>query len=172
MAEDKKRESEAIIPSQMGTNKYASQKGMTSFGMPRDVKKSADVPEFEAIAKNPAITPNFGIIPLQMGWNGGASQKGMTGFGMPRDVRGKHLKRLWELEFPEEATGPMFEQTATNGTVPTPGQVQVQPVSQFQPQQVHYQQQVTPQARPPMAPPRPSAPHQQHKAPPVPPMKR
>lgn len=27
----------------------------------------------------------------------------MTGFGTPRDVRGKHLKRLWELEFPEEA---------------------------------------------------------------------
>lgn len=26
----------------------------------------------------------------------------MTGFGTPRDVRGKHLKRLWELEFPEE----------------------------------------------------------------------
>lgn len=30
-------------------------------------------------------------------------QKGMTGFGMPRDVKGKHLKRIWELEFPEEA---------------------------------------------------------------------
>ncbi|KAK5973019.1 hypothetical protein GCK32_014238, partial [Trichostrongylus colubriformis] len=29
--------------------------------------------------------------------------KGMTGFGMPRDVKGKHLKRIWELEFPEEA---------------------------------------------------------------------
>lgn len=29
----------------------------------------------------------------------------MTGFGMPRDVKGKHLKRIWELEFPEEAIG-------------------------------------------------------------------
>lgn len=27
----------------------------------------------------------------------------MTGFGAPRDVKGKHLKRIWELEFPEEA---------------------------------------------------------------------
>lgn len=27
----------------------------------------------------------------------------MTGFGCPRDVKGKHLKRIWELEFPEEA---------------------------------------------------------------------
>lgn len=27
--------------------------------------------------------------------------KGMTGFGCPRDVKGKHLKRIWELEFPE-----------------------------------------------------------------------
>ncbi|VDK62996.1 unnamed protein product [Cylicostephanus goldi] len=26
----------------------------------------------------------------------------MTGFGTPRDVKGKHLKRIWELEFPEE----------------------------------------------------------------------
>ena len=27
----------------------------------------------------------------------------MTGFGTPRDVKGKHLKRIWELEFPDEA---------------------------------------------------------------------
>lgn len=27
----------------------------------------------------------------------------MTSFGMPRDVKGKHLKRIWELEFPDEA---------------------------------------------------------------------
>uniref|UniRef100_A0A914RF14 Uncharacterized protein n=1 Tax=Parascaris equorum TaxID=6256 RepID=A0A914RF14_PAREQ len=27
----------------------------------------------------------------------------MTGFGAPRDVKGKHLKRIWELEYPEEA---------------------------------------------------------------------
>lgn len=28
--------------------------------------------------------------------------QGMTNFGTPRDVKGKHLKRIWELEFPEE----------------------------------------------------------------------
>uniref|UniRef100_A0A1I7X327 Uncharacterized protein n=1 Tax=Heterorhabditis bacteriophora TaxID=37862 RepID=A0A1I7X327_HETBA len=26
----------------------------------------------------------------------------MTSFGAPRDVKGKHLKRIWELEYPEE----------------------------------------------------------------------
>lgn len=35
----------------------------------------------------------------------------MTSFGMPRDVKGKHLKRIWELEFPEEA---ITDQKATS----------------------------------------------------------
>jgi hypothetical protein len=47
------------------------------------------------------------IIPSQAGWNKGDSQKLMTSFGSPRDVRGKHLKRLWELEYPEEAEIPL-----------------------------------------------------------------
>jgi hypothetical protein len=40
------------------------------------------------------------IIPSQAGWNKGDSQKLMTGFGTARDVKGKHLKRIWELEYP------------------------------------------------------------------------
>uniref|UniRef100_A0A0K0DVK3 Ig-like domain-containing protein n=1 Tax=Strongyloides stercoralis TaxID=6248 RepID=A0A0K0DVK3_STRER len=43
------------------------------------------------------------IVPLQYGTNQFDSQRGMTGFGTPRDVKGKHLKRIWELEFPDEA---------------------------------------------------------------------
>jgi hypothetical protein len=47
---------------------------------------------------------NCSSIPIsyQAGWNKGDSQKMMTGFGTPRDVKGKHLKRIWELEYPEE----------------------------------------------------------------------
>uniref|UniRef100_A0A7E4V4R7 Calponin-homology (CH) domain-containing protein n=1 Tax=Panagrellus redivivus TaxID=6233 RepID=A0A7E4V4R7_PANRE len=44
-----------------------------------------------------------GIVPLQSGTNKFDSQKGMSSFGAPRDVKGKHLKRIWELEFPEES---------------------------------------------------------------------
>ncbi|CAJ0567259.1 unnamed protein product, partial [Mesorhabditis spiculigera] len=43
------------------------------------------------------------LVPLQSGTNQFDSQKGMTAFGASRDVKGKHLKRIWELEFPEEA---------------------------------------------------------------------
>lgn len=42
------------------------------------------------------------IVPIQSGTNKFSSQKGSTGFGTPRDVKGKHLKRIWELEYPEE----------------------------------------------------------------------
>ncbi|MFH4976060.1 hypothetical protein AB6A40_002769 [Gnathostoma spinigerum] len=50
------------------------------------------------------------IVRLQSGTNQFDSQKGMTGFGTPRDVRGKHLKRLWELEFPEECIENQIQQ--------------------------------------------------------------
>jgi len=77
------------VSQQMGTNKYASQKGMTGMGSPRDVLNHlktkgnfAEVPEEKAKATE-------GIIRLQSGTNKLASQKGMTGIGMPRLVFGK-----------------------------------------------------------------------------------
>jgi hypothetical protein len=60
----------------------------------------------------------------------------MTGFGTPRDVKGKHLKRIWELEFPEEAAD---YQPPVN-LAPQPGQQQ----QGGQPQQQQYQQQSQP----------------------------
>ncbi|EJW76290.1 hypothetical protein WUBG_12804, partial [Wuchereria bancrofti] len=74
---------------QSGTNKFASQKGLTGFGSPRDVNYktkgtggATEVPEEKARATD-------GIVPLQSGTNKLASQAGMTGMGMPRivDVR-------------------------------------------------------------------------------------
>jgi len=44
-----------------------------------------------------------GIIPLQYGTNRFASQKNMTGFGTPRDVNGKHLHRIWDDFYTDEA---------------------------------------------------------------------
>lgn len=96
-----KQESQGLVPCQMGSNRYASQVGMTGFGVPRDVTYVAESGElpFEDVKISETI------IPSQAGWNKGDSQRGMTGFGAPRDVKGKHLKRLWELEYPEETVG-------------------------------------------------------------------
>uniref|UniRef100_A0A914NP85 Uncharacterized protein n=1 Tax=Meloidogyne incognita TaxID=6306 RepID=A0A914NP85_MELIC len=79
-----------------------------------------------------------GICPLQNGTNQFDSQKLMTGFGTPRDVKGKHLKRIWELEFPEEAAD--YQPPPVNAA---PQQFQQQPFSptqQQQPQQQQFQQ--------------------------------
>nr|CAD2150634.1 unnamed protein product [Meloidogyne enterolobii] len=83
-----------------------------------------------------------GICPLQNGTNQFDSQKLMTGFGTPRDVKGKHLKRIWELEFPEEAAD--YQPPPVNAA---PQQFQQQPFSptQQQPQQQFQQRAGQPQ---------------------------
>lgn len=93
------RKSQGMVRLQSGTNRFASQAGMTGFGTPRNTTYEAEAGElpFDDMKKSEAI------IPSQAGWNKGDSQKLMTGFGTPRDVKGKHLKRIWELEYPEEA---------------------------------------------------------------------
>ncbi|VDO47441.1 unnamed protein product [Haemonchus placei] len=97
------RQTDAIVPLQSGTNQFDSQRGKTGFGMPRNTQTAV---EFADDGKRWAIEQlraSDAIVRLQSGTNQFESQKGMTGFGMPRDVKGKHLKRIWELEFPEEA---------------------------------------------------------------------
>ncbi|VDN06714.1 unnamed protein product [Thelazia callipaeda] len=93
------RKSQGMVRLQSGTNRFASQQGMTGFGTPRNTTYEAEAGElpYEEMKKSETV------IPSQAGWNRGDSQKGMTGFGAPRDVKGKHLKRIWELEYPEEA---------------------------------------------------------------------
>jgi len=97
---------QGLVPYQMGSNLYASQRGMVGFGSPRDVVRESvteggEIP-FEETQKSQTI------IRFQAGWNKGDSQKGYTGFGTPRDVKGKHMKRIWELEYPEEAVARLY----------------------------------------------------------------
>lgn len=101
MLSHQNRKSQGTVRYQMGSNLYASQKNMTSFGMPRDVRKWADSEGQDLTYED--VKKSETVIPSQAGWNKGDSQKGTSGFGASRDVKGKHLKRLWELEFPEEA---------------------------------------------------------------------
>jgi len=97
------RKSQGMVRLQSGTNRFASQQGMIGFGTPRNTTYEAENGElpYEDMKKSETI------IRSQAGWNKGDSQKGMTGFGAPRDVKGKHLKRIWELEYPEEAESNM-----------------------------------------------------------------
>ncbi|KAL2086646.1 hypothetical protein ACEWY4_017705 [Coilia grayii] len=76
-APEKMKEGRNVIGLQMGTNKCASQKGMTSYGTRRhlyDPKSDLDKPMDQS------------TISLQMGTNKGASQAGMTAPGTKRQV--------------------------------------------------------------------------------------
>lgn len=97
------RQTDGIVPLQSGTNQFDSQKGKTGFGMPRNTALNVQFADKGKKWTIDQLRATDSIIRLQSGTNRCDSQRGMTGFGTPRDVRGKHLKRLWELEFPEEA---------------------------------------------------------------------
>uniref|UniRef100_A0AC35UIK3 Calponin-like protein OV9M n=1 Tax=Rhabditophanes sp. KR3021 TaxID=114890 RepID=A0AC35UIK3_9BILA len=75
VSEEKAMQTNGIIPAQMGSSKFASQKGQTMFGMPRvlEVRKIDD-----------QTRDSQGFLHMQCSSNKFASQKGMTGFGMPR----------------------------------------------------------------------------------------
>ncbi|XP_023647698.1 calponin-1-like [Paramormyrops kingsleyae] len=80
-----------IIGLQMGTNKFASQKGMTSYGTRRhlyDPKAGMEKPVDQS------------TISLQMGTNKGASQAGMTAPGTKRQIIDKKM----DLESCDTAT--------------------------------------------------------------------
>lgn len=85
---DKERlmKSEGIIPVQAGSNKYASQRGMTGFGVPRDVVDKIKSPNLAILEDPEKIRLLKESNWLQSGTNKFASQKGQTGFGVPRDV--------------------------------------------------------------------------------------
>ncbi|XP_054982167.1 calponin-1 isoform X2 [Sorex araneus] len=104
------------LASMMGTNKFASQQGMTAYGTRRhlyDPKLGTDQPLDQATislqmgtnkgasqagmtapgTKRQIFEPSLGMehcdtlnVSLQMGSNKGASQRGMTVYGLPRQV--------------------------------------------------------------------------------------
>jgi hypothetical protein len=78
--------SDGIIPLQSGSNKFASQRGMTGFGVPRDVVDKIHSPNLAEITDEVKIGKCKEILRLQSGSNKYASQKGQSGFGAIRDV--------------------------------------------------------------------------------------
>ncbi|KAK6757154.1 hypothetical protein RB195_015151 [Necator americanus] len=104
--------SEGIIPIQAGSNKYASQKGMTGFGVPRDVIDKVKSENLAEITDEKKIELLKGSTWLQSGTNKFASQKGQTGFGSPRDVNYKTKGTGGASEVPEEKA------RASDGIVP------------------------------------------------------
>ncbi|XP_026997382.1 calponin-1 [Tachysurus fulvidraco] len=81
-APEKMKEGRNVIGLQMGTNKFASQKGMTSYGTRRHLYDP------KAGMENPL---DQSTISLQMGTNKGANQSGMTAPGTKRQIFDKKL---------------------------------------------------------------------------------
>ncbi|CAI4225032.1 unnamed protein product [Auanema sp. JU1783] len=104
--------SEGIIPIQAGSNKYASQRGMTGFGVPRDVIDKIKSENLQEITDEKKIESLKASTWLQSGTNKFASQKGQTGFGSVRDVNYKTKGTGGASEVPEEKA------RATDGIVP------------------------------------------------------
>ncbi|XP_066955683.1 myophilin-like isoform X4 [Macrobrachium rosenbergii] len=77
-SEDKLKESQKIIGLQYGSNKGASQAGMTAYGTGRQI--------IPGEAQKIVSTDSHKIIGLQSGSNKGASQAGMTPYGAPRQI--------------------------------------------------------------------------------------
>ncbi|VDN91935.1 unnamed protein product [Brugia pahangi] len=109
---EKLMRSEGIIPIQAGSNKYASQRGMTGFGVPRDVIDKVKADNLQEITDEEKIKNLKQSTWLQSGTNKFASQKGLTGFGSPRDVNYKTKGTGGASEVPEEKA------RATDGIVP------------------------------------------------------
>jgi len=96
LPEEKILLSEGIVRLQSGTNKYASQKGMTGFGTNRrETTKMIDTkhPEY---SHESSIDQS--IIRLQAGTNKFDSQKGMTGFGTNR----RELTKMVDSKHPDQ----------------------------------------------------------------------
>jgi len=68
-----------LIGLQYGTNKCASQAGMTAYGAPRQIRSE----DMEPIGKD--------VIGLQSGTNKVASQAGMTAYGTGRQIRSEDM---------------------------------------------------------------------------------
>ena len=104
--------SEGIIPIQAGSNKYASQKGMTGFGRPRDVIDKVKAENIKEITDEKKIEALKASTWLQSGTNKFASQKGQSAFGAVRDVNYKTKGTGGASEVPEEKA------RASDGIVP------------------------------------------------------
>ncbi|XP_042228380.1 calponin-3-like isoform X1 [Homarus americanus] len=77
-SQEKLKESNKIIGLQYGSNKGASQAGMTAYGTGRQI--------IPGEAQKQVTTDGQKIIGLQSGSNKGASQSGMTPYGAPRQI--------------------------------------------------------------------------------------